>query len=162
MRKALLMILTLVTLQVVAQDTLQTEQPEKKMSWLRRTIRGFSYIDERYVEPQHYNWSVMLQATHTYDYYRLSTSGSDGQSVWLSPEPNFKVGPYFGWRWIFAGYTFYLKHADVSMKDLKQEIDLSIYSAQIGADVYHCLTSTRRLLWRPSGVSLEATGREYP
>ncbi|MBO6191710.1 MAG: DUF4421 domain-containing protein [Prevotella sp.] len=137
MRKALLMILTLVTLQVVAQDTLQTEQPEKKMSWLRRTIRGFSYIDERYVEPQHYNWSVMLQATHTYDYYRLSTSGSDGQSVWLSPEPNFKVGPYFGWRWIFAGYTFDLKHADVSMKDLKQEIDLSIYSAQIGADIYY-------------------------
>ena len=137
MRKALLMILTSVVLQVVAQDTLQTEQPEKKMSWLRRTIRGFSYVDERYVEPQHYNWSVMLQATHTYDYYRLSTSGSDGQSVWLSPEPNFKVGPYFGWRWVFLGYTFDLKHVDVDMKDLKQEIDLSIYSAQIGADIYY-------------------------
>ena len=25
---------------------------------------------------------------------------------------------------------------------------------------YHCLISTRRLRWRPSGVSLEATGRE--
>lgn len=137
MKRMLLTILAVVTLQAMAQDTLQTEQPEKKMSWLRRTIRGFSYIDENYVEPQHYNWSVMLQATHTYDYYRLSTSGSDGQSVWLSPEPNFKVGPYFGWRWVFAGYTFDLKHVDVNIKDLKQEIDLSIYSAQIGADIYY-------------------------
>ena len=46
----LLTILAVVTLQAMAQDTLQTEQPEKKMSWLRRTIRGFSYIDENYVE----------------------------------------------------------------------------------------------------------------
>ena len=137
MKRVLLTILAVVALQAVAQDTLQTEQPEKKMSWLRRTIRGFSYIDENYVEPQHYNWSVMLQATHTYDYYRLSKSGSDGQSVWLSPEPNFKVGPYFGWRWVFVGYTFDLKHVDVNIKDLKQEIDLSIYSAQIGADIYY-------------------------
>ena len=44
-------------------DSLQTEQPEEKLSWLRRTIRGFSYIDENYVEPQHYDWSVMLQGT---------------------------------------------------------------------------------------------------
>ena len=136
MKRVLLTILAVVSLQAIAQDTLQAEQPEK-MSWLRRTIRGFSYIDENYVEPQHYNWSVMLQATHTYDYYRLSTSGSSAQSVWLSPEPNVKIGPYFGWRWVFMGYTFDLKHVDVSIKDLKQEVDLSIYSAQIGADLYY-------------------------
>ena len=138
MKKVLLTILAVVTLQAVAQDTLQVEeQPEKKMSWLRRTIRGFSYIDEKYVEPQHYNWSVMLQATHTYDYYRLGTSGSNPQSVWLSPEPNLKVGPYFGWRWVFAGYTFDLKNVDVDSKDLKQEFDISIYAAQVGADLYY-------------------------
>ena len=138
MRKVLLTILAVVALQVVAQDTLQVEeQPEKKMSWLRRVIRGFSYIDEKYVEPQHYNWSVMLQATHTYDYYHLGTTGSDAQSVWLSPAPNLKVGPYFGWRWVFAGYTFDLKNVDVDNKDLKQEFDISIYAAQVGADLYY-------------------------
>lgn len=142
MRRLLLTILAVVALQVVAQDTLQTEQPERKMSWLRRVIRGFSDIDENYVEPQHYNWSVMLQATHTYDYYRLGTSGSGDQSVWLSPRPNFKVGPYFGWRWIFLGYTFDLKRVDVDYKDLKQELDFSIYSAQIGADLYYRRTGS--------------------
>lgn len=139
----MLMILAVVALQTIAQDTLQVEeQPEKKMSWLRRTIRGFSYIDEKYVEPQHYNWSVMLQATHTYDYYHLGTSGSNAQSVWLSPEPNMKVGPYFGWRWVFAGYTFDLKNVDVDSKDLKQEFDISIYAAQVGADLYYRRTGS--------------------
>ena len=137
MRKVLLTILAVVALQVVAQDTLQVEEQPEKMSWLRRVIRGFSYIDEKYVEPQHYNWSVMLQATHTYDYYHLGTTGSDAQSVWLSPAPNLKVGPYFGWRWVFAGYTFDLKNVDVDNKDLKQEFDISIYAAQVGADLYY-------------------------
>ena len=127
------------TLRNVLQDTIQQveEQPEKKMSWLRRTIRGFSYIDENYVEPQHYNWSAMVQATHTYDYYRIGTTGPSSQSIWLSPTPNLKVGPYFGWRWIFLGYTFDLKRVDVGIKELKQEFDFSIYSAQIGADIYY-------------------------
>ena len=136
MKKVVLIVLYFVTLQAIAQEIQQEEEKPKKMSWLRRTIRGFSNIDENYVEPQHYNWSVMLQATHTYDYYRLSTSGSDGQSVLFSPEPNMKVGPYFGWRWVFLGYTFDLKRVDVDLKDLKQELDFSIYSAQIGADLY--------------------------
>ena len=125
----------------VFADSVQTK-PAKKMSWLRRTIRGFSYIDKNYVEPQHYNWSGMLQATHTYDYYRLSTTGANRQSVTLSPTPNLKVGPYFGWRWIFLGYTFDLHNINVGAKSLKQEFDFSIYSAQIGADFYYRRTGS--------------------
>lgn len=43
------------TLNIDQSDTLTFQQPKKESSWLRRTIRGFSYIDENYVEPQHYN-----------------------------------------------------------------------------------------------------------
>ena len=70
-----------------ASDSLRVDsvQKEKKLSWLRRTIRGFSYIDENYVEPQHYNWSVMALGRYTYDNYRLSTIGEDRQSVSFSP-----------------------------------------------------------------------------
>ena len=117
-------------------DSTDVEQPVRKMSWLRRTIQNFSKIDTCYVEPQHYNWSVMLQATHTYDYYRLSTTGQNSQSFTFSPEPNFKLGPYFGWRWIFLGYTFDLKNIDVSNSSLKQEIVFSLYSSRVGVDVF--------------------------
>lgn len=112
----------------------------KQLSWLRRTIRGFSYIDENYVEPQHYNWSVMLQGTYNYDYYRLSATGDNRQSVSFAPAPTFKFGPYFGWRWVFMGYTVDLKHVDVGKN--KQEFDFSFYAAQLGADFYYRRTGS--------------------
>jgi len=140
MRKLLSIVLLMVSLGATAQDSVAVEEPKKELSWLRRTIRGFSYIDENYVEPQHYNWSVMLQATYNYDYYRLSSTGSNKQSVSFAPSPSFKLGPYFGWRWIFAGYTFDLKHVAVS--DAKQEFDFSFYAAQIGADLYYRRTGS--------------------
>lgn len=143
MRQVVMLLVLMMNLGVWAADSLTVqERPEKKMSWLRRTIRGFSYIDTNYVEPQHYNWSVMLQATHTYDYYRLSTSGANKQSLTFSPAPRIKFGPYFGWRWIFLGYTVDLKKIDLGSNSVKQEFDFSIYSAQIGVDFYYRRTGS--------------------
>lgn len=127
------------------QDSLSVSQPkEEKKSWLNRTkdklihtLESFTYIDTNYVEPQHYDWSVMLQATYNYDYYRLTSVGENRQSFHFAPTPSLKVGPYFGWRWVFLGYTFDLRHVDMDTKSLKQEIDFSFYSAQIGADFYY-------------------------
>lgn len=121
-------------------DTAQVEKNKRELSWLRRIIRGFSYIDENYVEPQHYNWSVMLQGTYNYDIYRLSSTGSNRQTVTFAPSPTFKFGPYFGWRWIFAGYAFDINH--VSVSNIKQEFDFSIYAAQLGADIYYRRTGS--------------------
>ena len=129
------------TLAAMAADSLTVGEPERKLGWLRRTIRGFSYIDERYVEPQHYNWSVMLQGTYTYDYYRLSSKDVNAQSVSFAPEPVIKFGPYFGWRWVFLGYTFDLRKIGIS-KSHRQEFDASIYAAQIGADFYYRRTGS--------------------
>ena len=133
------MMMLILSLSAVAQDSLSTEQPEgaKKLSWLRRTIRGFSYIDENYVEPQHYNWSLMVQGSYNYDYYRLS---SNNQTISFAPPPTFKFGPYFGWRWVFLGYTVDLKN--ISFRKSKLELDFSVYAAQLGADVYYRRTGS--------------------
>ena len=114
MRRLLSIVLLMVSLGAMAQDSVAVEEPKKELSWLRRTIRGFSYIDENYVEPQHYNWSIMFQGTYNYDYYRLSSTGDNKQTVSFAPSPTFKFGPYFGWRWIFAGYAFDIKNVNVS------------------------------------------------
>ena len=141
MRKVLLTMVLLMSLSLWAQDSIPSlEQPKKKMSWLRRTIRGFSYIDTNYVEPQHYNWSLMLQGTYNYDIYRISTVGDNKQSITFAPESSIKVGPYFGWRWVFMGYTFDLRHVEISHSSKK--IDFSFYSAQIGADFYYRRTGS--------------------
>ena len=94
MRRLLsIVLLMMVSLGATAQDSVAVEEPKHELSWLRRTIRGFSYIDENYVEPQHYNWSVMLQGTYNYDYYRLSSTGGNEQPVSFAPSPTFKFGP---------------------------------------------------------------------
>lgn len=159
MKKAVLMFLMLVCglVSVSAQDSTQdstitvlkpldlpleqnvSEEEPQKLSWLRRTVRGFSYIDTNYVEPQLYDFTVMVQMTHTYDVYQLR---SKQQSLTFAPAPTIKMGPYFGWRWFFLGYTFDLKHLSFDSQSQKREIDFSIYSAQIGVDLFYRRTGS--------------------
>ena len=125
----------------ILTDTLATEiqttqeTAPRKPRLIRRIIRGFDRLDNRYIEPQHYVFTAMLQATYTYDRYRLSSTGASGQSITFAPDATTKIGPYLGWKWIFLGYTFSLGHS--SFKKNKTEIDLSIYSSQIGVDLFY-------------------------
>jgi len=105
---------------------------------LKAVVTSFSDIDTAYIEPQHYNWSVMWQASHYVDIFRLSGSGSNHQSVKLKPTPSLRMGPYFGWRWLFLGYTVDLKTLGVGGSNKKKkEFMLSIYSSKIGIDLYY-------------------------
>ncbi len=79
----------------------------------------------------------MLQNTNTYEVYRLSSSKE--QSITFAPEATVRIGPYFGWRWIFLGYTLDIKHLDFWNKNNnpRQEYDLSLYSSMLGLDIYY-------------------------
>ncbi len=98
-----------------------------------KVFRGFNDIDTGYIEPQHYNYTVMLQNTYTYEAYRIKSES--GQSVTFAPKPGIKIGPYVGWRWLFLGYTLDVKHLSSSKK--KTEFDLSLYSSMLGIDLYY-------------------------
>lgn len=102
-----------------------------------RLVHKFNEIDTAYIEPQKYNFALMFQNTNTYEVYRLSSSS--GQSITFAPEATVRVGPYFGWRWIFLGYTLDIKHLDFWHKNEspRQEYDLSLYSSMIGLDIYY-------------------------
>lgn len=106
-----------------------------KMTPIRRTVRGFDRLDTTYIEPQHYIFTVMLQATHNYDIYTLRGIGRDAQSVTFAPDMNLKLGPYVGWKWFFAGYTFEL--GNINLARIKQQLDISIYSSQVGIDIFY-------------------------
>ena len=136
MRQVFTILMLTMTMTVFAEDTLRVEEP-KKDGWLKRLIDSFSDQDTLYVEPQHYNWALMLQSITTYDYYRLSTTGPNGQSISFSPQIDIRMGPYFGWRWVFLGYTVDLRNFNIFKKSPKFEIDASIYSARFGADVFY-------------------------
>ena len=122
------------------QEVCADSIPEQRVPILRKIGKGiaavvkeFNNIDTAYVEPQHYNLTVMLQNTNTYEMYRLASKS--GQSVTFAPRPSIKVGPYFGWRWLFLGYTFDLRH--VAEDDNKREFNLSLYSSMVGVDLFY-------------------------
>ena len=132
---------------VEEKDSTVLEMPRKKKDVFHRIgdvftkfFREFNNTDSVYIEPQHYNYTVMLQNTNTYEEYSLY--GKDGQRISFAPDPTFRLGPYLGWRWVFLGYTLDLKHINASSKHTnKKEFDLSLYSSMLGIDLF----------WRQTG-----------
>lgn len=106
---------------------------KKLMQGTVKFVNSFSDVDTHYIEPQHFNYTVMLQNTNTFERYSLKNK--KGQSIVLSPQPSIKVGPFVGYRWIFLGYTFDLEHYKKN-KD-RTEFDLSLYSARLGIDLFY-------------------------
>lgn len=115
----------------VGTDGKQWQKVQQKIKY---TIREFDRLDKEYIEPQHYEFSVMLQATRNYEDFILS---SNGQSIMFSPDQPIRLGPYLGWRWLFLGYTLDLKNMSLFGHNGKREIDFSIYSSQIGVDLFY-------------------------
>lgn len=104
----------------------------KFLNRLYEKVKDFSRVDTSYIEPQKYNFTVMMQNTNTIERYQLTSK--KGHTIEFSPEPSWKLGPYFGWRWIFLGYTIDLAHLRGS--DNRQDLDISLYSNQIGIDLF--------------------------
>ena len=163
LRRAFLLALLCLTGQAGAQEATdsvgQDEEQPRKLGVVRRTVREFDRLNTDYIEPQHYVFTVMLQATHTYDIYTLSSAGNNRQKVTFAPASKLKVGPYVAWKWFFAGYTFELDN--LSLGGLKQEFDLSIYSSQIGIDLFYRRTGSEyRLSDASFGKGIDASALE--
>ena len=136
----MLLMVCIVRAEVVemVSDTVSTDSvvvgKSRELGVVRRTIRGFDRLEDEYIEPQHFEWTVMLQLTRTYESFML---GSNGQSLTLAPDGLTKIGPYFGWRWFFLGYTFDIKNLGFNSNGLRKEFDFSIYSSQVGVDLHY-------------------------
>lgn len=95
-------------------------------------------IDTNYVEPNKYNFAFMLENSSWYEYYRLSSNEGNPQRLTIAPNMSYKLGAYFGWKWIFLGWSIDMKDVfgnDKSSKK-KTEFGLSLYSSMVGGDIY--------------------------
>jgi len=120
----------------MGQDSIP-EQPRK--SRLKKVIddayeivKDFDRTNDDYIESQKYNYTVMLQGTHNYERYTLRSNS--GQGITFAPSPTLKLGPYFGWRWLFFGYQVDFNHLK---RSTLKEFDLSLYSSLIGVDLFY-------------------------
>ena len=111
---------------------------------IRKVGKEFNAVDTTFISPNLYNLAFMLEHSSWYEYYRLGSNSNNGeQSISFSPNANFKLGVYFGWRWIFLGYSFDVKDIFGGHKNKakKTEMALHLYSSKFGVDLY----------WRKTG-----------
>lgn len=123
-----------------------TAAPKKELSSFRRMVRNFSRVDTNYIEPQKYDFTVMFQNTVSFESYSLKTAND--HEVVLAPLPSCKLGPYFGWRFIFLGYTIDIKQLK---NEAREAFNLSLYAPQLGVDLF----------WRKSGNNYLVSSVDY-
>ena len=116
--------------------------PFKK--FFNRSVEWFNATDTNYIQPNKYNLTMMLEQSTWFEHYRLSGTGENGnQLLGFAPKVNTKLGVYFGWRWIFLGYSFDL--ASLFKKEREKprtEMVLNLYSAKFGVDLYYRKTGS--------------------
>lgn len=125
---------------------------KKSGSFIRRFFRGFNDYDTTYISPNYYNYTAMVQNTNYFQMYQFSGETADKsvkQTITTKPAPNVKVGPYFGWKWLFVGYTFDVSHPQSAGQ--QSELNLSLYSSQIGVDMVYMRNSGDYKLRRATG-----------
>lgn len=81
----------------------------------------------------------MLEQSTWFEHYRLGISGENGNQVLgFAPKVNTKLGLYFGWRWIFLGYSFDLSSLFKKEREkTRTEMVFNLYSAKFGLDLYY-------------------------
>lgn len=139
-------------------DSLKTDSvvgKEKRKSWFTRMVQwiDFNNPDPRYITPNLYNFTFMLNTTSSYEHYRIASSSEKEQSLTFVPTPSWRIGAYFGWRWIFLGWSVDVHDlfGKDSHRSQKSEFNLSLYSAKLGADIYYLKSSNNFKVKNVSG-----------
>ena len=83
--------------------------------------------------PQLYNFTVMAQTTLTDDYFTIE--GEDEHVVSFAPSRKLKLGPFFGWRWLFFGYVFNVNTINLSSKHI--DVNTTLYTPAIAIDLVY-------------------------
>ena len=104
-----------------------------------KAVDWFNATDTAYILPNKYNLTLMLEQSILFEHYRLGISGHDGnQILGFAPKVNTKLGLYFGWRWIFLGYSFDLSSLLKKEREKSRtEMTFNLYSAKFGLDIYY-------------------------
>jgi len=126
---------------------------------IRREVKDFNAIDTAYISPNLYNLAFMLEHSTWYEHYQLGNNTSnEPQQLNFSPSLGTKLGIYFGWRWIFLGYTFDVEDLFGSNKNQtkKKEMSLNIYSSKFGIDLYYRETGSDFKLRSYNGFNMNS------
>lgn len=122
----------------IQEDSVTTPKP----SAFKRAIKkfmNFSDFDTLYISPNPYNYALMATHFSNFEYYSVTSEFPQPQKLSFSPNPHNKIGLYFGWRWIFLGWSVDIDdiYRKTNRKNKGTEFDLSLYSSKLGVDIFY-------------------------
>lgn len=136
---------------------------EKSKGLISKIGHLLNDLDTTYVSPNKYNFAFMLENSNWYEYYRIQSNEGTPQSLTISPNLSYKLGAYFGWKWIFLGWSIDMKnlfHKDKSSSQ-KTEFGLSLYSSIVGGDIYYRKSGNDFKIRSTSGILPDKEEVEY-
>ena len=131
-----------------------------KPSAFKRAIKkfmNFSDFDTLYISPNRYNYALMVTHFSNFEYYSVTSELPQPQKLSFSPNPHNKIGLYFGWRWIFLGWSVDVDdiYRKTTRKNRGTEFDLSLYSSKLGVDIFYRRTGNNYKIHKIRGFSDE-------
>lgn len=131
-----------------------------KPSAFKRAIKkfmNFSDFDTLYISPNRYNYALMVTHFSNFEYYSVTSELPQPQKLSFSPNPHNKIGLYFGWRWIFLGWSVDVDdiYRKTNRKNRGTEFDLSLYSSKLGVDIFYRRTGNNYKIHKIRGFSDE-------
>ena len=136
----------------IQEDSVTTPKP----SAFKRAIKkfmNFSDFDTLYISPNRYNYALMATHFSNFEYYSVTSEFPQPQKLSFSPNPHNKIGLYFGWRWIFLGWSVDIDdiYRKTNRKNKGTEFDLSLYSSKLGVDIFYRRTGNNYKIHKVRG-----------
>jgi hypothetical protein len=121
------------------QEEVAAEDSVKKKSFVDKLPQPFRWIiknwsdnDPQYSLSSFYNWAAQLQNSTTFEWVHMDTP--EGMHLDMRSKISNRLGPYFGWRFLFFGTTIDLNSIGHKSKR-KNEFTLSINSNLVNIDL---------------------------
>ena len=120
-----------------------------------KKFMNFSDFDTLYISPNRYNYALMATHFSNFEYYSVTSEQPQPQKLSFSPNPHNKIGLYFGWRWIFLGWSVDVDdiYRKTNRKNRGTEFDLSLYSSKLGVDIFYRRTGNNYKIHKIRGFS---------
>ena len=122
----------------IQEDSVTTPKPSAFKRAMKK-LMNISDFDTLYISPNRYNYALMATHFSNFEYYSVTSEFPQPQKLSFSPNPHNKIGLYFGWRWIFLGWSVDIDdiYRKTNRKNKGTEFDLSLYSSKLGVDIFY-------------------------